>query len=215
MPQTEINSFFTNLGMPATGITAGFPIVRIWEVMGATSTLIVGATCGTGQNTDGLMIELDDCGGTEQDGFYTFLFDAAAGYVETRNYLVRTDGGPTLTDADRYQSTTIVPSVLDVPLVPDHILPGSLGELQTMIKADTTAISLTTIDTNALANLILQYDIGRTRIDETAMTLTVFAADCVTPLRVFNLLDGAGNPSVTDVCERRPVSASDGAPVCP
>ena len=61
---------------------------------------------------------------------------------------------------------------------------------------------------------------GRTRIDPTSKTLTVYDEDCTTILRVFNLYDSTGTPSVVDVCERKPVTKGPGdtstiTDVCP
>lgn len=55
-----------------------------------------------------------------------------------------------------------------------------------------------------IASEIIKYDRNRTRIDKAAKTLTVYDDDEVTPLRVFNLLDGSGAPTVTEVLERNP-----------
>ncbi len=220
MAQTEINSFFSNAGVPAINIgtsTPGYPTIRIWEVNGAVQTLIVGEPNGTGQITDGIMLEIVGTGSpAPQDGFYTFDFTPALGYDQTRNYVIRADGGPSLPNTDRYQTAKIEPSLLDEVLAPDHLITGSLGEITSMIKADTTQLFLDVQSVEDIVSLVLQFETGRTRIDPGANTLTIYEADCVTPLRVFNLLDQSGTPSVADVCERRPVAGgSDGQPVCP
>jgi hypothetical protein len=66
-----------------------------------------------------------------------------------------------------------------------------------------------------LLDVIRKYSTNRTRVDATAKTLTVYDDDCTTVLRVFDLLDGAGSPSIDEVCERKPDSSSDGFSVCP
>jgi hypothetical protein len=73
-------------------------------------------------------------------------------------------------------------------------------------KADETKLVVNNI--LLLVDEILKYDRNRTRIDKTAKTLTVYDDDGVTPIRVFNLLDGSGNLSIEEVCERDPGAAS-------
>jgi len=208
MAQTEINSMFTNAGVPATGLT---PTVRIWEIDGILQTLIVGAPDGTGQNTDGNMIEIKGNGspGTG-DGFYTFLFDIGVGYDQTKKYLIRADGGAILPDTDRYQIADIEPNVFDEPMA-DHIIPDTTGE--TLNQNNQLLIDVENV--RLITSLILKYETGRTKIDKVAMTLTVYDTNCVDILRVFSLLDSSGNPSIDEVCERKPISATDGVPVCP
>lgn len=225
MAEIEINSFFSNAGVPATDIatvTPGFPTIRIWEIDSTTKTLIVGSPGGSGQSTDGLMIEVDDGGSPiTRDGFYTFLFTDTIGYDPTKKYLIRSDGGTSLPIADQYQigeidpiEETIIDGVWDEILAPDHQLVGSSGLILSQIKADTTQLFLNLNSINDLINLLLKYDTNRTVIDPVANTLTVYDDDCTTALRVFELLDQNGNPSSDSVCERLPISASDGEPVC-
>jgi hypothetical protein len=220
MAQIEINSLYTSNGIPTSGLS---PTIRIWEVDGAIQTLIVGFSTGTGQATDGAMTEIFDSGSPPaSDGFYTFLFTDTIGYDPTKKYLIRTDGGASLPDADRYQSGAIDPieeniinGVWDEELAPDHLGTGTAGLILSEVKADTTALSLDLTDVEALVSLLLKYDTNRTKIDDTTKTLTVYDDDCVTVLRTFQLLDQNGNPSTDSVCERKPISSSDGKPVCP
>lgn len=214
MAQIEINSFFTRGGIPAADIDdnnphsdgKNYPRVRIWEVDGATHTLIVGDTIGTGQNSDGIMTPVIDTG--VEDGFYSFIFTDLIGYDPTKKYLVRTDGGNTLPDVDRYQTADINPELTNESIADavwdeasaDHLISGSMGELMTLIKS-------------AIDNQ-LQYDKNRTKIDTVNNEMIIYDDDCVTELRRFKLLDSSGNPSVTEVCERKPISATDGT-VCP
>ena len=72
-----------------------------------------------------------------------------------------------------------------------HSLPGSAGLAQQSIA---TAV--------ALAQTILKYQANRTKIDPNAYTLTIYDNDGVTPIRVFNLKDFNGLPSLTEVAER-------------
>jgi uncharacterized protein YoxC len=48
--------------------------------------------------------------------------------------------------------------------------------------------------------------LNRTKIDQTANTFTVYAANGTTPMYVFNLKDAVGNPSVTNIAERVPAT---------
>lgn len=221
MAQIEINSLFTNSGIPAAGLGGGYPSVRIWEVNGNVQTLIIGTPSGSGQNTDGIMSEITVSSPASGDGFYTFLFTDLIGYDATKKYLIRSDGGPTLPDTDRYQTAsidpieeTIINGVWDEPLAPDHQIVGSAGLTLSQIKADTTLLFLDVAAVQNIVDLILKYDTNRTKIDDVNKTLTVYDDDCTTVLRVFNLLDQFGNPSTDSVCERKPVSATDGKPVC-
>jgi hypothetical protein len=214
MAQIEITSLFSREGVPATDIdtvTPGFPTVRIWEISGNSSTLIVGNPSGTGQPSDGLMIPVDD--GGQRDGFYTFVFSDVLGYDPTKKYLIRSYGGTSLPQSDRYQEAIIDSVWNEVQL--DHDNPGTFGEATNNIDVRSQQLLIDVNTVQTIVDLLLKYETGRTRIDPVAGTLTVFDDDCVTPLRVFELLDSSGNPSVVDVCERNPISASDGSPVCP
>jgi len=93
-----------------------------------------------------------------------------------------------------------------------YVTSGSAGFIVSTILTQVTDIN---DDTNhirpiidnieLLAEEILKYDRNRTRIDKAAKTLTVYDDDEVTPIRVFNLLDGTGTPSVAEVLERDPI----------
>ncbi len=220
MAEIEINSLFTNAGVPTSGLS---PTIRIWEVTGATQALIVGTPSGSGQNTDGLMTEILTAGspGTG-DGFYTFLFTDLIGYDPLKKYLIRTDGSAALQSTDRYQTgaidpieETIINGVWDEQISPDHLGVGSAGLILSEIKADTTSLFLNIDDVNTLVTTLLKYDTNRTKIDSVANTLTVYDDDCTTILRVFSLLDQTGTPSTDSVCERKPIASTDGKPVCP
>ncbi|MDE1830695.1 MAG: hypothetical protein KGI25_10280, partial [Thaumarchaeota archaeon] len=113
---------------------------------------------------------------------------------------------------------SIATQVWDEPAA-SHVVVGTMGLLENQIKADTTAIAANLyVNANSvldLVQLLLKYETNRTKIDPGAMTLTVYEDDCTTPLRVFQLLDTTGSPSITQVSERKPISANDGLPVCP
>lgn len=236
MAQLEITSFFTRGGVPAVDIDnlnphvdgKNYPRIRIWEISGNTYNLVVGDTVGSGQNIDGIMTPVFDTG--VEDGFYSFVFTDVIGYDETKRYLVRSDGGPSLPSNERFQVVNVDPlqatvnynSVADAvwdAQVTNHLDPGTTGAALAQIKADTTAIAQNLyLDADSvleLVNLLLKYETNRTKIDPVTKTLIVYDDNCTTPLRTFALFDHNGQPSVDEVCERRPVSATDGQPVCP
>jgi hypothetical protein len=74
-----------------------------------------------------------------------------------------------------------------------------------------TQLSLTTQNTINLidfAELLVAAEYNRTFLDKTAATLTIYASDGTTPLRVFSLRDSGGVPSITEICERLPIAGS-------
>lgn len=230
MASVVITSFFTRGGNPATDLETagggGFPIVRIWEIVDGTPA----GDAYIGQFT---MIPVED--GVNDDGFYKFEFiDTTHGYDPLKTYTFRADGGPTLPTGERYQvarldpsenldANTVADAVWDVSRA-DHLIPGSTGEALSQIKADTAdALDKLYLDADSVlevVQLLLKMEAGRTKINPLQNTLTVYDEDCVTPLRVFKLYDSTGAESVTDVCERKPVSKGVGdgtsiTDVCP
>lgn len=239
MANIIITSFISDKGHPSVGLT---PTIRVWEVNGGDQTLIIGtvngtndpgpvgggASLGTGPGTDGVMIEVFDhtvgngSGGLpisgDRDGFYKYNFDSYNGYNPTKSYVVRIDGGVSLNANDRYQVTSIEPDVVSSVYnaqATDYLLPGSFGEKFNQTAANTTQTAIDVNDVLVLLDLVLKYQTNRTKINHINKTLTVYDDDCVTVLRTFNLFDHTGAPSITEVCERRPVIANDGRPVCP
>jgi hypothetical protein len=224
-----ITSFFTRAGVPANDIQtyngqpiyAGvlYPQIRIWEVIaGNVQDNFIGAF---------EMIPVEDAPGPIEDGFYKYTFFDIGGYDPTKTYVFRTDGGPTLPPGERYQAGQMDPSqdvinianqVWDEPMS-QHLLANTTGFTLAQTEANTVAIAnnlfLNPNSVLDLVQLILAYDTNRTKIDPVAKTLTVYENDCVTPLRVFQLLDTTGAPSITEVAERKPIAANDGLPVCP
>lgn len=100
--------------------------------------------------------------------------------------------------------TTIASDVWDATLI-DHVTPGSVGEAlaQTKAAAEGSTVSVVTV-TNMVEEL-LKYDRNRTKIDVVTKQLTIYDNDGVTPIRVFNLRDRNGVPSVVESMERIPV----------
>ena len=204
MAEATITTLFRSNGVPATGLT---PTIRIWAVNAGspqTDILVVG-----GGSPLAFMTEIGD-------GFYKYNFTS---YDPRQDYVFRADGGATLSDFDRFcEGGTECPDPEENAdgvwnaTATDYLTAGTMGFQLNTTKAntDTIIIELTTIE--SLLNTLLQYECGRTRIDTTARTLTIYDTDCTTPLKVFELRDSAGNPSVTEVCERFPIGP--GSPSC-
>lgn len=190
-----IGSFFADEGVPKVGLT---PTIRVWEVTETSQTLVINGAA------------LTEVG----DGFYRYNFTT---YDSTKDYMFRVDGGSVLTDTDRYhygatgyvkvdQATidNIAAGVWDEQ-TSGHLLAGSFGELQGEVHTDVQQIRIDLVTATSLITTLLKYEKNRTRIDKDLYTLTVYDDDGVTPLKVFDLKDSAGNPSVVEVCERAPV----------
>ncbi len=241
MAEIIISSYFADNSGPVTGLT---PTIRIWEVTSTGQDLVVGATCGSGQNTDGNMVEMGDCGSpvTELDGFYRFTFTDLIGYDITKSYVVRADGGVTLSAEFRYQAEKITTTdAIDAQFIEDAVWdaaaanhiggsPDTMGELQNL--SDDIFNTVEVIRTNdipalySLMDYIRKYNTNRTKIDAANNTLTIYEDDCVTVLRVFRLLDSTGTPSTEEVCERTSIDGTvdgsspsgstgdDGFPTC-
>lgn len=73
---------------------------------------------------------------------------------------------------------------------------GVLSDTQALINSLQTAIDI--------VNEILKYSANRTKIDQSAKTLTIYDDDSITPLKVFNLKDFNGIGSITEIAERMP-----------
>jgi hypothetical protein len=108
--------------------------------------------------------------------------------------------------------TTVVQTDSDINQLSNDVaqLSTDVGQIGSAI----TDLSLAMNDVLVMVDVITKYSTNRTRIDTIAKTLTVYDDDCTTALRVFQLLDSTGTPSIESVCERRPIAATDGNPVC-
>lgn len=92
-----------------------------------------------------------------------------------------------------------------------HTSSGTFGETISMIKATGDLNFSKLVEANVkldtastILQALLKYEKNRTKIDQTAKTMTVFDDDGVTVLKVFDLKDFAGQPSITQVAERAP-----------
>lgn len=88
----------------------------------------------------------------------------------------------------------------------DHTTAGSMGMIINEIKADTGATSISNAALVTLVNTLLKYERNRTKIDAVNKQMIIYDDDCTTVLHVFDLKDSNGNPSVAEVCERRPTT---------
>ena len=191
-----------------------------------------GSVPGLGSNNDGIMLEITD--GSQADGFYKYVFDTVNGLDTTKTYLARTDAGPSLPLALRRQVVRISPFEMpgnlagevwgaDPAIWPagDTTMGGVLNKIDDCCEATNLEVmEIRSVDLPAIMTLLdmcRKYESNRTRIDPTNYTLTIYDDDCITPLRVFKLLDHEGKPTVTNVCERRPndgLGTTDGYPAC-
>lgn len=194
-----ITSFFLHIGIPALGL---IPTIRIWDILSTGNILII---------NDEQCTEIGD-------GFYSYNFTA---YDPTHNYVVRVDGGLPLADGERFNITAITPSttsaVVDSVAINqivngvwseetiNHVDNGTFGLVVNQIKADTTNISLNVISAVDLLETLLKYEQNKTKIDKINKTLTVYDNDGITPIKIFQLKDSNGIPSVDEVCERLPL----------
>lgn len=243
MPEIIITSYFTSNGLPAIDLN---PTIRIWEISPTNQNLVIGGPQGTGDagpigggvgggsiGVDGEMLEiyddsnLDGAGpvvGGSRDGFYKYTFSTANGYDPTKCYTFRVDGGATQSTNERYQvgelsitdnADAIVDLIYDEPTL-DHISTGTFGEMFNQLEASTNTLLMDVTDVKALINIAIKYQANRTKINHDLAQMTIYDVDCVTPLRTFQLLDGDGNPSITEMCERVPIAngTTDGRPTC-
>jgi len=194
-----ITSYFSKKGVPKLGLS---PTIRIWEVTSVGQTLVIGSP-------DGNMSEVGD-------GFYKYIFTTGNGYDETKEYVVRSDGAGDLGNNERYAAASIAEDSVSQSTVDniidgmwdeqatDHIAAGTTGLMLNQVKADTASIQIDTTSIIALCETLLKYDTNRTVVDKTAKTLTIYDDNGVTPITVFDLKDGTGTPSITEICIREP-----------
>jgi hypothetical protein len=194
-----INSYFSIGGVPATTLT---PTITVWEVDSTPSIIYT------------LVVDNDPVLGNNNDGFYSYQF---TGYDNAKNYLIRVDGGSQLPPNERYSIATaeaaagtgsytvqdIVDGIWDEPTT-NHISSGTMGAYQNETHSDVQQLRIDMITATSLIGTLLKYETNRTKIDKNAMTLTIYDDDGITALKVFNLKDNLGNPSITEVCERVP-----------
>lgn len=193
MAQKIITAYFTTAGVPVIGLS---PTIDIWE-LDPNNPLVNPQVV-----TNGPLTPIGD-------GWYRYTFTT---YDYSKSYVYTIDGGNTLADCERYKiggnesyEEDISFQVWEEPNL-DHLNLGTTGYVLNQIKADTSSIIINVNTAISLIQTLLKYERNRTRIDPIAKTLTIYDDDCVTPLQVFDLLDAAGQPSVTEVCERKPTT---------
>lgn len=205
MSSKTIVSYFSKNGVPSIGLS---PTIRIWEL--SPNKLLIGTPDGTVSDIDGTMTEVVSDTGI-QDGFYSFEFLDTMGYVPSKQYLVKIDGGISEQGFARYQvsqidsvTVDIANAVWDEPCI-NHTQTGTVGEKLNQLSANSEQQLIKLLDVQELIRLILKYDTNRTRIDVSTHTLTVYDDDGVTPIQTFQLYDACGQLNVADVIERRPM----------
>lgn len=154
-----ILSFFTDNGIPAPGLS---PVVKIRDVVDG--SLLV---------SESAMTELGD-------GFYRFDFVA---YDVTGSYAIRSDGGSTLTDSDRFQSSGNESFVDDVWQQPT----GSQDVAGTM---------------GADLNFVTRIEGGRWQILTASNQMVFFDEGNTNEIARFNLLDVTGSAGFENPFER-------------
>lgn len=192
MANKLITVHYTSNGLPQIGLAPTIDVYQLNPSVPLFNILVV---------SNGPTVEIGM-------GWYRFDFFA---YDPTKNYVFTFDGGPTLSDCERYKYggnesyvEEISSGVWDETMT-DHTQVGSTGLALNQIKADTASILVSEVTITTLLNLLLKYERNRTKIDVANAQLIIYEDDCITPLQVFNLLDFSGMPSVETVCQRVPV----------
>ena len=150
------------------------PVLTVWSVTGSPNILEIGGS------PDTIMEEVGN-------GFYKFNFSA---YDPRIDYLFLADGGDTLS------TTRFVDSSSEIPDPEDNA--------DGIWRAESTDYGSPISSMAGVLIEILKYDQNRTRIDAIANTLTVFEDDGSTILRVYDLTDRNGVPSIAEIFERVP-----------
>lgn len=189
-----VSSFFIVEGSCVTGL---IPTVKIWQVDGVSSVLVVNGAS---------MVEVDN-------GFYQYTFNQPD---DTVGYLVLIDGGNTLPPESRYQTSEISSAAVsssDIERVANGVWdkpanitdPGSFGHVLNEIHNSSNQLVIDVSNAMKMCELLIKYQSCRTVIDKRSCTLTIYDADQITPLHVFQLRDASGIPSITDIAERAPI----------
>lgn len=186
-----ISSFFTKNGSPETGLTPLITIRELDPTNPALSTVVVNGAVVT------------EVGG----GWYRYDFTT---YDVTKDYVMTVDGGGSLAAHERYQSGANnsfkeenADETWNSPAT-GFLTLGTMGWLLNQIGADTQQIRIDVTSAISLIDTLLDYDENRTKIDKIAKTLTIYDDSGTTAIKVFDLKDSNGAPSVTEVCERVP-----------
>lgn len=196
MSNKVLTAHFSSSGHPASGLS---PTITIFQV-GATSSITI--------VTDAATTEIGS-------GWYSYAF---SGFDPRQDYVFTFDGGATLSAHDRYKVggnegyvEDIASQVWEESAI-SHTATDSTGLMLNQIKADTASVVINEAMMVSLLNNLLKYERNRTKIDMDAAQLVIYDDDCTTPLMRFNLLDFHGMPSVTEVCERIPVTCGTTGP---
>lgn len=122
-------------------------------------------------------------------GLYKYEF---ASHDPSKEYVTLVDAGSNIHPHERFHTEDIPRSVWAESLSSNNI-PGSMGSAINVVS-----------DIDMMVNTLLDYAENRTFIDPVNNTMTIYADDGVTPIKIFNLKDENGQPSITCVFERVP-----------
>ena len=87
-----------------------------------------------------------------------------------------------------------------------HTNSDTMGLLENQISANTSSIAISMTNAISLIETLLQYQTNRTKLDKANKTLTIYDDLGTTAIKIFDLKDSSGNPSITEICERVPRS---------
>lgn len=210
--EIELTMLFTRDGAPAQDIntvTPGFPTVRIWDVTGSTSDLVVDSA------TMNVVVD-----GPENDGFYKFIFTNAQGFDENKRFVCLFNAGTSVPAYEQYLNGSIFPDsgneVLDGQTGINNKLDDIATDIDTLDgKVDNIGLGTTEIDANVteilnITTYLRKFESNRTQVDVNTGELLVFDDDCTTVLWKFRLLDETGQPNVESVAERLPIVGGAG-----
>ena len=79
------------------------------------------------------------------------------------------------------------------------------SDVATVIDAGVSSILVSQAAAQSLIETLLKYQRNRTRIDKNAKQMIIYDDDTLTPIKIFDLKDSNGDPSITEIIERMPV----------
>lgn len=182
--------FITADGVPATGLT---PTIDVWELDPSSPTANTKVVTAASMTEIGEGQYRYDYSSYDFTKVYTYLVNAGLG-VDVRYHY---GGKESYQDEIAYQNYE--------ELAASHLVAGTMGYLMNQISADTSSVKIDMTTVLSILNTLLDHAENRTKIDKIAKTLTVYADDGTTPIKVFDLKNANGDPSVTEIVERVPV----------
>lgn len=172
-------TFFTDKGVPATGLTAK---IDVWELDG--TQVVVNQT-------------MTEIGG----GFYYYNY---AGFSNDEDYGIRCDGGATLENYDRYKFASNEISQVSAEVEGlDGVTAGGIADAvwDEAISGHSTTDTFGQIVQDQLQFLV-DIEGGRWKLDTTNNKMIFYKSDNSTIVAQFNLTDSQGNATTARVFER-------------